>query len=85
MLMADSLRELRTAVREWECWISNLTCILKWYIILQSLNEINASLQKLLRGNCDKTATAEGVCYATQVTQKRVIIENIMTRENLQV
>ena len=28
--------------------ISNLTCILQWYKVLQSLNEINASLQKLL-------------------------------------
>ena len=31
--------------------ISNLTCILQWYKVLQSLNEINASLQKLLSGN----------------------------------
>ena len=31
--------------------ISSLTCILQWYKILQSLNEINASLQKLLSGN----------------------------------
>ena len=36
--------------------ISNLTCILQWYKVLQSLNEITASLQKLLSGNekCDK-------------------------------
>ena len=31
--------------------ISNLTCILQWYKVLQILNEINASLQKLLSGN----------------------------------
>ena len=31
--------------------ISNLTCILCWYKGLQSLNEIIASLQKLLPGN----------------------------------
>ena len=31
--------------------ISNLTCILHWYKVLQSLNEINASLQKLLSRN----------------------------------
>ena len=31
--------------------ISNFTCILRWYNVLQSLNEINASLQKLLSGN----------------------------------
>ena len=35
--------------------ISNLTCILQWNKVLQSLNEINTSLQKLLNGNekCD--------------------------------
>ena len=31
--------------------ISNLTCILQWNKVLQSLNEINASLQKLFSGN----------------------------------
>ena len=31
--------------------ISNLTCILQWYILLQIFNRINASLQKLLSGN----------------------------------
>ena len=31
--------------------MSNLACILQWYKVLQSLNEINASLQKLLSGN----------------------------------
>ena len=31
--------------------ISNLTCILQWYILLQTFNKINASLQKLLSGN----------------------------------
>ena len=31
--------------------ISNLTCILQWYKVLQSFNEINASLQKFLSGN----------------------------------
>ena len=29
----------------------NLTCILQWYILLQTVNEINASLQKLLSEN----------------------------------
>ena len=35
--------------------ISNLTCILQWYKVLQNLNETNISLQKLLNGNenCD--------------------------------
>ena len=31
-LMADSLRELRTAVREWECWISMVKKKLSEYI-----------------------------------------------------
>ena len=31
--------------------ISNLTCILQYYILLQTFNKINASLQKLLIGN----------------------------------
>ena len=31
--------------------ISKLTCILQWYILLQTFNKINASLQKLLSGN----------------------------------
>ena len=43
--------------------ISNLTCILQWYKLLQTLNEINASLQKLLSRNekCDDNATYDNM------------------------
>ena len=44
--------------------ISNLTCTLQWYKVLQGLNEINASLQKLLSGNLQK-----------QLSRKRAITQ----------
>ena len=37
--------------------ILNLTCILQWYIPLQTFNKINASLQKLLSGTNINTPT----------------------------
>ena len=50
----QNLSRKRTIPRPKLCgWlpISHLTCILQWYILLQTFNEINASLQKLLSGN----------------------------------
>ena len=42
-------------------WLSilNLTCILQWFILLQTSNEINASLQKLLNSNQNRNPTTK--------------------------
>ena len=51
--------------------ISNLTCILQWYKVLQSLNEINVSLQKLLSGN-----EQQKLCRKMAITQPKFADDN---------
>ena len=56
--------------------ISNLTCILQWYKLLQTLNKINAFLQKIRNEKCDEDVADDDMipmclpCYASDTKRR---------------